>query len=297
MTQNSKQQITMRQKFRDVCLELAEIDEKIVLVFGDISVFLFNAFSKRYPDRFINAGICESTLISLSGGLSSQGYYPFVHSINPFLTTRSLEQIKLDMCYNGFGGNIVTCGASFDYAWDGATHHSYSELAELRLLPDIEVMQPGNAFEFETLLKSQYKNGVTSYFRTSDVQHNEIHEVSFGKGIVIKNSNASVTVVTSGPILKNVLLASEDLPVNIVYFHTLKPFDYELLENFRKTKLLVVQDAHGLYEAVCQLSDIHVKCHGLPDKFLTYYGRSEDISAEINLDPEGIREEIKKRLQ
>ena len=74
-------------------------------------------------------GICENTLISVTAGLSSQGYHPFVHTICPFLTERSIEQIKIDMCYNNFGGNIVTCGATFDYAWDGATHHAYTELA------------------------------------------------------------------------------------------------------------------------------------------------------------------------
>ena len=119
----------MRQQFKNTIMDLAAYDDKIVMIFGDVSVYLFNDFKENYPDRFYNIGICENTLISVAAGLSSQGLYPFVHTIAPFITERSFEQIKIDMCYNHLGGNIVSCGASFDYAWDGATHHSYTDLA------------------------------------------------------------------------------------------------------------------------------------------------------------------------
>lgn len=296
MVQKAKQGVPMRQMFRDVCLRLAEEDDKVVLVFGDISVYLFNSFTERYPERFINAGICENTLISISAGLSARGYHPFVHSINPFLTERSLEQIKLDMCYNDFGGNIVTCGASFDYAWDGSTHHSYGELSTLRLIPGIEVMQPGSSAELECLIIDRYNNGKTSYFRTSDAQHEENLPITFGKGVVLRDSGSDVTLITSGPLLKNVLEACAELSVNIVYFHTLKPFDYDLVKNFSNSKILVVEDAHGLYESVCQIPDIRVACHGLPDQFICTYGKADDIRRVFKLDTKGIRDAVLKRL-
>ena len=81
-----------------------------------------------------------------------------MHTICPFITDRSIEQIKLDMCYNDFAGNIVTCGATFDYAWDGATHHAYTDLAMLRMLPNMEVLHLGSKREVEALIRSQYKN-------------------------------------------------------------------------------------------------------------------------------------------
>lgn len=94
-------------------MDLAADDDSIVMILGDVSVYLFNEFKEKYPDRFYNMGICENTLISVGAGLSSQGFSPFVHTIAPFVTERSYEQIKLDMCYNQFGGNIVSCGAYF----------------------------------------------------------------------------------------------------------------------------------------------------------------------------------------
>ena len=282
----------MRTQFKDLMLELSAKDDKLVLLFGDISVFLFREFSAKYPERFFNAGICENTLISLAAGFSSQGFYPFVHSIAPFVTERSYEQIKLDLCYNNFGANIVSCGASFDYAWDGASHHCYTDLAILRHLPAIEVMQPGSKNELTTLIKSQYNNGKTSYFRLAGDEHGEAFSVEFGKGVIVRDSNAELTIVTAGPMLGNVLKATSDLKVNIVYFHTIKPFDKEVLDKFKYTKMVVVHDAYGLFEAVAEGVPTNVEYLGLPDDFCGCYGTFAETVNDLGLSPEPLRERI-----
>ena len=272
-------------------------DPNIVLIFGDVSVYLFKEFQDKYPDRFYNLGICENTLISSGAGLSSQGFVPFVHSINPFITERSFEQIKLDMCYNHFGGNIVTCGASFDYAWDGATHHSYTDIAILRLLPGIEIVQPGSRKELDALLRTQYNNGNTTYFRLSDHPHEIEMEVEFGKAVTLRDKGAPLTIMTAGPLLENVMHACEGLDVNLVYFHTIKPVDRDTIERFRDTSILVVHDAFGLHEAVNEVPGLNTEYHGLPDQFLSYYGNLGDIRKELGLDPEGIRKAITNKLE
>jgi len=286
----------MRKQFKDTTLELAGKDDKVVVILGDISHFLFNDFQQKYPTRFYNMGICENALISITAGLSAQGFHPFVHTITPFLTERSLEQIKLDMGYNRFGGNIVTTGASFDYAWDGATHHCYTDLAILRLIPGMEVTQPGNKQELDTLIRSQYKNGKPTYFRLSDHGHTVAMPIEFGKGVALKDTGAAVTVMTAGPILTNVLEACADLPVNLVYFHTLKPIDKELIARYRHTKIIVVHDAFGLHEAINEVPDLRTVYHGLPDQFCVWYGTVHDIRKNIGLDPAGIRAAIQKRI-
>jgi transketolase len=286
----------MRKQFKDTVTELAAKDERVVVILGDISHFLFNAFQEKYPSRFFNMGICENTLISVAAGLSAQGFHPFVHTITPFITERSLEQIKLDLCYNEFGANIVSTGASFDYAWDGATHHCYTDLAILRLIPNMEVTQPGSKKEFDALIRSQYANGKPTYFRLSDHGHNIDVPVEFGKGCVLKDSGAPVTIMTAGPILGNVMEACNDLPVNLVYFHTLKPIDRELIARFRHTKILVVQDAFGLHEAICEVPDLSVQCHGLPDRFCVWYGTVHDVRRMVHLDPASIREAVRARI-
>lgn len=286
----------MRQQFRRTLLDLASEDDRIVLIFGDVSVYHFNEFKEKYPDRFYNMGICENTLISVGAGLSSQGFHPFVHTIAPFVTERSFEQIKLDMCYNRFGGNIVTCGASFDYAWDGATHHCYTDLAILRLLPHMEVTQPGSEKEVDVLIRSLYKNEKASYVRLSDHPHDVDLPVVFGKGVVIKDAGAAVTVMTAGPILQNVLPACADIDVNLVYFHTIKPIDKELIAHFSQTKLIVVHDAFGLYEAICEVPGINVYSYGLSDCFYRHYGTVEQVRESTGLDTRSIRSFVISQL-
>jgi transketolase len=286
----------MRKQFKDTTLDLATKDERVVVILGDISHFLFMPFQEKYPNRVYNMGICENALISVAAGLSAQGFHPFVHTINPFLTERCVEQIKLDLCYNRFGANIVTTGASFDYAWDGATHHCYTELAILRLLPGMEVTQPGNASELDTLIRSQYDNGRPTYYRLSDHGHTLDFAIEFGKANILKDAGADVTVMTAGPILGNVVEACEGLAVNLVYFNTIKPIDLEIIERFRRTRILVVQDAHGLHEAISSVPDLSVACHGLPDQFCVWYGTVHDIRKKIGLDPAGIRAAVERRI-
>lgn len=287
----------MRKQFRDTVMDLAGKDDKVVVILGDISHFLFMPFQEKYPTRFFNMGICENTLVSVTAGLSAQGFYPFVHTITPFITERCLEQIKLDLCYNRFGGNIVSTGASFDYAWDGATHHAYTDLAILRLLPGMEVLQPGSKRELDALIRSQYRNGNPTYYRLSDHSHDLDLPVQFGKGVVVKDAGAAVTVMTAGPILANVIEACRDLPVNLVYFNTIKPIDKEVIHRFRHTKILVVHDAFGLHEAVCEVPDLSVASIGIPDQFCVWYGTLQDIRRMIRLDPGSIREAVQARLK
>lgn len=282
----------MRKQFRDTITELAAIDERIVLVFGDISVFLFEPFVQRFPGRFLNLGICENTLVSVAAGLASQGFIPFVHTIAPFVTERCIEQIKLDVGYNRFPIKIVTCGATYDYAWDGPTHQALTDMGALRLLPGIEIAQPGTREETDQLIRARYASGTPTYFRLSDYPHGLAHAVEFGRGQVVRNAGAPVTVVTAGPILANVLAAVDSLPVNVLYYSTIKPFDAELLSRYSHTRLVVVHDATGFIEQVCEHAAGPVTRIGLPDRYVSCYGTIQDVRREVGLDPERIRQVV-----
>jgi len=287
----------MRKRFKEVVTDISRKDDRVVTLLGDVSVYQFMEYKNEFPGRFYNMGICEPTLVSTAAGLSACGLIPFVHTIAPFLTERCYEQIKLDVCYNKFPVNIVTCGASFDYAWDGPTHHSYTDLEILRLLPDIDVFQPGSVDELESLLRERYASGKAGYYRLSDYPHQIKTDTHFAKGTVIKRGDSGLTIVTAGPILENVIKACEDMDVNILYFHTIKPIDSELLKSFDKTSFLVVHDAFGLFESVCSVPGIQAEYHGLPDEFITGYGTVDDIRKKIGLDPSGIRQRAEQVLK
>lgn len=286
----------MRRQFKETLFALAAQDPRVAILLGDVSVYMFLEFGRLYPGRFHNMGILENTLVSVAGGMAATGLVPFVHTIAPFLTERSYEQIKLDCSYNRWPVKIATCGASFDYAWDGATHHCYTDLAILRLLPDMEVMQPGSRREVDALLRATVKSDKPAYIRLSDHPHEVETNTEFGQGTILHDRGAAVTVLTAGPILPNVLAACAELPVNLAYFHTLKPIDKSVMERFRHTRILVVHDAFGLHEAVNETPGLRTWYHGLPDQFCAWYGTVHDIRARLGLDAPGIRRAIEALL-
>jgi transketolase len=287
----------MRRQFKDTVLSIAEQDDKATVILGDVSVYMFNEFSTKYPDRFYNLGICENTIISVAGGMASCGLFPFVHTIAPFLTERCFEQIKLDMSYNDFGGNIVTCGASFDYAWDGSTHHCLTDLALMSMLPNAQCFQPGSTAEVDQIVRDTYDNGKTTYIRLSDHPHKVDTNLEVGKGTIIRHSDSSkFCVITAGPLLPNVIEALDGLDVSILYFHTIKPLDIELLETYSSKTFVVIHDAFGLKEMIQRYMHVPVYYHGVSDEFLSCYGTMEQVRESIGLDVNGIKSYVSKLI-
>src|SRR5262249_7567652 len=153
-----------------------------------------------------------------------------------------------------------------------------------------------NRKELDTLIRSQYRNGHPTYYRLSDNGHTLDVPVEFGKAAILKDTGSKLTVMTAGPILGNVMEACKDLAVNLVYFSTIKPIDKETIARFKNTKILVIQDAHGLHEAINEVPNLSTECHGLPDQFCVWYGKVDDIRRMIALDPASIRKLVQDRL-
>jgi len=273
---------------------LARADERVVVILGDISVYMFRDYQAEFPTRFYNMGICEQALISVSAGMRATGIVPFVHSIGPFITERAMEQIKVDCAYNELPVNIVSCAGTFDYAWDGVTHHAWCDLAFMRLLPGVQVFQPGTKKEVDFLMREHYANESTNFFRLSENYHSVDLPLKPLRGNVVKEGASGVTVITAGPILDDVLKAVEDMDVNVLYFHTLKPFDQELVNQFADTRLKVVHDSFGLFETVCEVAGRSVEKLALPDRFCSCYGKIEDVRRNVGLGIEDIREFVAK---
>ncbi len=297
----------MRNQFAVTLENVGASDAKLVVLLGDISVYLLRNFEQKFPDRFYNIGICEQTIISMAAGLSSLGFYPVVHTITPFTVERCYEQIKIDLCYQKLGANIVSVGSAFDYPASGCSHHCYEDFAVLRPLPGMEIVFPASEIEFEALFKQTYDNGHATYFRLPASKHgikfNE-DQLCLGKGIKIKEGN-SLTVVVTGPELKNAIAATEMLDVEIIYIHTIKPLDTELIrQSVAKTgKILTIEEHNiigGLGDAVAMaigdIGNVVQSRLGIEDKFLTNYGTYEEHCVALGLDTGGIKSRIEGLL-
>jgi transketolase len=291
----------MRKQFVRTTEDLIARDERLVLLLGDIGVFGFRNAFQQFPERVYNIGICEQAMTSLAAGLAKEGLIPVVHTIAPFLAERSFEQIKVDFCYQKLGGNIVTVGASYDYAALGCTHHCPGDVAMLRTLPGLEIVVPGTSGEFDTLFRAAYADGHPTYFRLGERNNPQPFEVEFGRANLLKRGSLA-TVVAVGPALRPVLAATQDLDVTLLYYTTVAPFDGETLrQNCASRKVVLVEPYYqgGLVadiHAALGSTAVAIEAVGVPHRFLTNYGHAEQHDEAIGLTPAGIRERVEKLI-
>ena len=290
--------MSMRKQFVKTVESWLVRDEKAILLLGDIGVFGFHKASKEFADRVYNIGILEPSTISLAAGLAKTGFIPIVHTIAPFLVERSFEQIKIDFGYQGLGGNFVSVGASYDYASLGCTHHCPGDVGVLQNIPNMEIVVPGTAAEFDALFQQAYANGHSTYYRLSERENTESHSVIFGKANVIKKGSLA-TVVAVGPVLDLILSAVQDLDVSVVYYTTIAPFDYSALrENLASSgKVLLIEPFYSgtLTREVSQAAwpkPVAVDSVGVPREFLTHYGSATEHDKAIGFTSGNIRSRL-----
>jgi len=147
----------MRRRFGKIITELADKDENIYIIVGDIGYRIFDEFRERNPDRFINMGICEQSIISVSAGMALEGLKPWVYTITPFLIERPFEQIKLDIDQQDV--NVKLVGYA-DYPTLGPTHTELNGEKLMQLFHNITSFFPKNGDETEKTVKQAYnRNG------------------------------------------------------------------------------------------------------------------------------------------
>ena len=254
--------MSLRKTFANTMLKIAEIDDSLVVIVGDISHGIFKPFRDKFPNRYYNIGISEPGMVNIAAGLSAKGLSPVVHTIAPFLIERSYEQIKLDFAYQELGVNLVSVGGAFDYSKLGCSHHCYTDYSLIAQFENANVFFPGSNLEFEILFRSTYNNKQINYFRLTEFPHSidfEPSEISVGKGIRVKEGS-DLTIVTTGSALKRVVEAQKILinlghSIEVIYCHSLKPFDSELIrESVRKTKKVItfeeISSQDGLFNLV-----------------------------------------------
>jgi transketolase len=289
--------LPMRAQMARTIVELLDEDPRLFVVLADISAESFASAANRHPDRIVNVGIMEQTMISLAAGTALEGLIPVCHTLVPFLVERPLEQLKDDFCYQGLGGNFVSSGASYDYAAMGMTHHGPGDVAILRTLPGMEIVVPGTAAEFDRLFRQAYADGSPTYFRTGLAQNAEDRDVRFGRLEVVRTGGRA-TVVTVGPTLDATLAAVAGLDVTVLYATTLVPFDARTLREMTPSRTVVLVEPFFegtlVADVVAALAPdaVRIEAIGVPRRVLSRYGTPEQHDAAIGLTPDGIRRRI-----
>ena len=301
----------MRAAFAKEIESLSELDERIVLLSGDIGNRMFDTYKGKFPDRFYNCGVAEANMTGIAAGLALCGLRPVTYTITAFNTVRCLEQIRVDVCYQNLPVIIVGVGGGLSYSSLNATHHALEDIAFLRVIPNMTVICPGDAWEVRSAIRAALEIDGPVYIRLAKKNepliHNGIPNFTIGKGIVIR-PGTDVCFLNAGSLLPSAVAASEALmeigiSVQVVSMHTVKPLDQTLLRDvFSKFPHVFTLEEHsklgGFGGSVAEwLSDqINPKGQltriGTGDEFMYEAGEKEYAQEYFGITTEHIVEKV-----
>jgi transketolase len=295
--------IDMRSQLARTATDLVERDPNVAVVLAEISVDRFERAIAIAPNRVINIGIMEQTLVGVAAGFAMEGFHTIAHTMAPFLVERPFEQVKVDFGYQGLGGTLASVGAPYDYGTEGGTHHSPGDVGVVLTVPNTDVLVPGCATELDRLLRQTYADGRLTYLRASVAQNDVAFDVERGRLDVVRRGSRA-TVVVVGPLLTRTLAACEGLDVSVLYTTSVAPFDAAGLAAAAGPDPLVIA-VEPFYEGTLlpALADAlrHVPSRfasvGVPRRFITSYGTAEEHDRELGMDVAGIRRRVVAALE
>jgi len=229
----------VRKAFVDALHELADDDERVWLLTGDLGYSVLEPFAARFPARFVNVGVAEQNLVGVAAGLALDGKIVFVYSIANFPTLRCLEQLRNDVCYHRAAVKIAAVGGGLTYGPHGYTHHAVEDLAILRSLPHLAVAAPGDPVEARLATHAAARWPGPAYLRLGRAGEPLAHaaEPHFALGEVVRvREGTDVLLVTAGALLVPALDAANRLEAEtgrraaVWSCPWLKPFDRAAFE-------------------------------------------------------------------
>ena len=294
---------------------LAENDEKVMLLTGDLGYGVLTNFSEKFPDQFINVGVAEQNMSGLACGLALEGYKVFTYSIANFTTLRCLEQIRNDICYHNANVTIVSVGAGFSYGQLGVSHFATEDLAIMRALPNISVIAPSDPWEAKILVNQMDKIDSPKYLRIdkgSAGSPESIEDVNLGKGRIIMNGS-DITFVSVGAVLSESLKAArilikKGIKARVISLNTIKPIDQDIIFNAaEETAGIICIEEHikigGLTSAIAEiLMDKSIipgflKSISLPDEYPTIVGDQDYLRNYYGISADNIYKSALKLLK
>ena len=299
----------MRDAFvRALVREMTECPRTVVIT-GDLGFGVLRPIWEKWPDRILNAGIAEQSMISLSAGLAMTGRKVVVYSIGNFPTIRPLEQIRNDCAYHGADVKIVCVGGGFVYGSLGMSHHATEDLAVMRAIPGVKVFAPGDPVEAEAVIPAVFSTPGTCYLRIGRGGELPAHREPIAgwrmPEAFLCREGKDLALLSSGGILTEVMEAAEilskqGLEAEVLSFPCVKPIDRNRIrETVRRFPLIVTVEEHnivgGFGSAVCEeaaaegascvirrvgLSDTFTEVVGDQAYLREYYGISAKAIAE-----------------
>ncbi len=283
-----------RRQFAATTTDLLDLDPSVALVYAEISGQYFGDAERRHPDRVVNVGIREQLMVNVGAGMALTGMRPIVHTFSSFLVERAFEQIKLGFGHQDVGGVLVGAGGSFDVASGGRTHQAPGDVALLDTVPGISIHAPGNADEVDAALRVAVGGSGLHYLRVVGQTNSTTYPHTPGRFHVVRRG-AGPTVLALGPVLDDVLAATEDRDVTVLYANTVRPFDAATLRAVLSAPEVVLVEpwlaGTSAHEVAAALRDVphRLLSLGVGRTEHRRYGTPAEHIAAHGLDAAGIR--------
>ena len=304
--------IATRESYGNALVELgAEHDNLIVLDADLAAATKTSVFKKAYPDRHIDCGIAECNMMGIAAGLSTTGIVPFASTFAMFAAGRAFEQVRNSIGYPHLNVKIGATHAGISVGEDGATHQCNEDIALMRTIPGMVILNPADDVEAKACVKAAYEYNGPVYLRFGRlavpvINDRPDYKFELGKGVVLREGK-DVTIVATGLCVSSALeaaekLAADGIDAKIINIHTIKPLDEELIVAAAKeTGKVVTVEEHsvigGLGSAVCdalaEKCPVPVKKIGVQDVF-GESGPAVALLAKYKLDGEGVYEQVKE---
>lgn len=304
--------IATRESYGNALVELgAEHDNLIVLDADLAAATKTGVFKKAYPDRHIDCGIAECNMMGIAAGLSTTGIVPFASTFAMFAAGRAFEQVRNSIGYPHLNVKIGATHAGISVGEDGATHQCNEDIALMRTIPGMVILNPADDVEAKACVKAAYEYNGPVYLRFGRlavpvINDRPDYKFELGKGVVLREGK-DVTIVATGLCVSSALeaaekLAADGIDAKIINIHTIKPLDEELIVAAAKeTGKVVTVEEHsvigGLGSAVCdalaEKCPAPVKKIGVQDVF-GESGPAAALLAKYKLDGEGVYEQVKE---
>ncbi len=304
----------MRNMFAEVLYELGKEDPRICIVVADISpAGPMEKFRQEFPERFINVGVAEQTMIGICAGLALKGMKPFAYTIATFALYRPYEIIRDDLGYQNLPVTVVGIGGGVIYSTLGGTHYAQEDIAIAGSIPNMTILAPCDPEEAKaaTFHIGRRQGGGPVYLRFGKagepvITADSVDPFRFGR-IRYLRKGSDVAVISYGVIMGMAKKAADAMEaqgrsVSLISCHTLKPLDHEGIAGILKShKQVIVVEEHvpqgGLAAQTKQIAwDCKASCDlhtfTLKDEFVHCYGSHEDILAAHGINVEAILKSI-----
>lgn len=303
--------VATRDSYGNALAELGRLHEDVVVLDADLAGATKTAiFKKEFPERFIDCGIAEGNMIGVAAGLATTGKVPFASSFAMFAAGRAFEQVRNSVAYPKNNVKIGATHAGISVGEDGATHQCNEDIALMRAIPGMVVINPSDDVEARAAVFAAYEYQGPVYMRFGRlavpvINDNRDYKFELGKGIVLREGKDVAIIATGLEVAESLAaaekLAADGIDAKVINIHTIKPLDKELvIAAAKETGKVVTVEEHsvigGLGSAVCDvLSENHptpVMKIGVNDVF-GESGPAVELIKKYGLDSEGIYEKVK----